>query len=93
MIDLRKDIIRKEIPENENPKKVVKIAENIVEFNKQQKGEGCPAMLDSRPSDLAPVAHGAKASDRKVFGRTRTKILTLKNAPKVTNKTCTSKSR
>ena len=37
MIDLRNPITRKEIPKNENPNKIVNIAEKILDFNKQQK--------------------------------------------------------
>ena len=39
MIDLRNSINRKEIPWNENPKKVVNIVAKILDFSKQQKGE------------------------------------------------------
>ena len=39
-IDIRNDINRKEIPENENPKKVVGIVQKFLDFNKQQKGKG-----------------------------------------------------
>ena len=39
LIDLR-NIIRKEIPENQNPNKIVDIVEKIINFNKQQKGKG-----------------------------------------------------
>ena len=56
LIDLRKDINRKEILENQNPKKAAKIVEKVLDFNKQQKGEGLPCMLASGPSDLACVA-------------------------------------
>ena len=35
MIDLRNDINRKEILENENPEKVIDIAENMHDFNRQ----------------------------------------------------------
>ena len=49
LTDLRNDINRKEIPENENPKKLADIVEKIVDFNKQQRGKGLP-------SDLASVA-------------------------------------
>ena len=55
LIDLRNNIKRKEIPENENPKRVADIVETILDFNKQQKGKG-------RPSNLARVAN---VSDRK----------------------------
>ena len=39
MIDLRNSINRKEIPWNENQKKVVNIVAKILDFSKQQKGE------------------------------------------------------
>ena len=42
MIDLGNAIIKKEIPENENPNKLVDIVENILDFNKQQKGNERP---------------------------------------------------
>ena len=40
LIALRKAIIKKQIPENENPKKILDIVEKILDFNKQQKGKG-----------------------------------------------------
>ena len=40
MITLRNSINSKEIPENENPKKIVNIVEKILDFNKQQKDKG-----------------------------------------------------
>ena len=46
MIDLRNTTNKKGNPENENKNKIVDIVENILDFNKQQKGKG-------RPSDLA----------------------------------------
>ena len=45
LIDLRNDINRKEIPENEDPKKVTNIVEKILDFNKQQKSKGLPSDL------------------------------------------------
>ena len=63
LTDLRNPINSKEIPENENQKKVVNIVEKIFNFNKKNKGIGFPL-------DLARVA---KVSDRKCI-----KILTPK---------------
>ena len=63
LIDLRNNIKRKEIPENENPKRVADIVETILDFNKQQKGKG-------RPSNLARVAN--------VSNRNHIKMLTPK---------------
>ena len=40
LIDLRNSVNRKEIPENKNPEKEVKIVEIILAFNKQQKRKG-----------------------------------------------------
>ena len=40
MINLRNSINSKEIPENENLKKVVYFVEKILDFIKQQKGKG-----------------------------------------------------
>ena len=45
LIVLRNDINRKEIPENENLKKVVTIAGKILDFNKQQKIQRLPIAL------------------------------------------------
>ena len=39
LIDLRKNINRKEIPENENPKRVANIGEKNFDFNKPQTGK------------------------------------------------------
>ena len=63
LIDSRNNINRKEISDNENPKKVADIVDKILDFNKQQKDK-------------------------------RIKILTPQTkASKITNSTCTSKSR
>ena len=82
LIDLKKADNKKQIPENENPKKVVNIVEKILNFNKRQKGKKLPL-------DLACVGRVAKASDRKVFNCMEHKLVTHK----ITNTTCTSKSR
>ena len=37
MFDLKDAIIRKQIPENENPNKLVDIVQKILDFNIQQK--------------------------------------------------------
>ena len=63
LIDLRNDINRKEIPENENPEKVVDIVETILDFNKQQKGKrvkilNLKQMLQRLPTALAQIKAG-----------------------------------
>ena len=54
LTDLRKAINRKEIPENENPKKGVYMVEKILNFNKQQNGRGRPSDLANRIKILTP---------------------------------------
>ena len=53
LIDLRNGIIIKEIPENENPNKIVNIVENISNFNKQ-KGKRFPLELATEFKILTP---------------------------------------
>ena len=59
------------ISKNENPNKIVGIAEKSLEFNKQKKGKGL--LLD-----LACIARVAKISDHKVSDYSNLKILTPK---------------
>ena len=54
MSDLRNGISRNEIPENENTKKVVDIAEKILDFNKQRRGKGLPSELGDCIKILTP---------------------------------------
>ena len=75
MIELKKDIDRKKIPENENLNKIVHIVKRILGFHKEQNGKGLPRILPLRPSDLA---HKTKVSDCKVFNRKHIKILSPK---------------
>ena len=56
VIGLRNIINRKEIPENENPKKVVKIVEKIVDFNKQQKSKGIEILTPKQMLQRLPIA-------------------------------------
>ena len=78
MIELKNVINRKEIPENENPEKIVNIVKKILNFNNQQKGKRRSRMLASRPSDLAHVARIVKVFDRKVSDHSNLKTLTPK---------------
>ena len=48
MIDLRNAANRKKILENENPDKLIDIAEEILNFNKQQKGKGLSLNVATR---------------------------------------------
>ena len=48
MIDLRNSIIRKKIPEDEKPNKIVNIVDKIMEFNKQQEGKELKTLTSKR---------------------------------------------
>ena len=61
--ELRNAVIRKEIPENENPKNIIHIIEKVLEFNNRQKGNGLKIstleqMLQRLPIVLAQVKAG-----------------------------------
>ena len=56
LIDLRNAINRKEIPENENPNKIVDIVEKILNFNKQQKGKGLKILTPKQMLLRLPIA-------------------------------------
>ena len=56
MIDLKNGIIRKEIPENENPNKIVDIVEKIFVFDKQQKGKGIKILTTKQMLQRLPIA-------------------------------------
>ena len=65
MIDLRNAIIKIEVPENENPDKIVDIAQNILDINKQQKGKGIKVLTPKQRLQRLPVALvQVKASNR-----------------------------
>ena len=54
--DLRNSIIRKEIPVNENPNKIIGIVEKILEFNRQQKGKGLRILTPQQMLQRLPIA-------------------------------------
>ena len=56
MIHLRNAFIRKEIPENENPNKIVNVVEKILDFNKQQKSKGIKILTPKKVPQRLPVA-------------------------------------
>ena len=56
LIDLRNGINRKEIPENENQKKVVEIVEKILDFNKQQKRKALKLLSRKQMFQGLPIA-------------------------------------
>ena len=56
MIDLRNTIIKIEVSENENPNKIVDIAEKILDFNKQKKGKGIKVLTPKQMLQRLPIA-------------------------------------
>ena len=56
MIDLRKAINRKKVPENENPNKIANIVEKILDFNRQQKGKGIKNLTPKQMLQRLPTA-------------------------------------
>ena len=55
LIDLRNTVFRKESPENENPNKIVNIAENIIDFNKLEKGKGIKILAPKQMLPRLPI--------------------------------------
>ena len=55
LIDLSNAVNRTEISENENPDKIVDIVEEILKFNKQQKGNRLPLNLAISLKILSPM--------------------------------------
>ena len=89
LIDLRKGINRKEIPEKENPKKVADIVEKTLEFHKGQKGKGIKIltpiqMLQRLPIALAQVRAGNTSEN--LSNETRQIIYSLYQDQEVTKK-------
>ena len=89
LIDLRKGINRKEIPEKEYPKKVVDIVEKTLEFHKGQKGKGIKIltpkqMLQRLPIVLAQVRAGNTSEN--LSNETKQIIYSLYQDQEVTKK-------
>ena len=65
MIGLKNAINKKEIPDHENPNKMVDIAEKVLDFKKQKKGKGLKILISKRLLQrlLIPLTQ-IKASNR-----------------------------
>ena len=55
-IGWRNVVIRKEIPENENPKNVFNIVEKILDFNKQQRSKAIKVLTPKQMFQRLPIA-------------------------------------
>ena len=56
LIHLRNAIIRKEIPEMENPNKIVDFVEKLIDFNKQRKVKGIKILTPEQMLQRLPIA-------------------------------------
>ena len=65
MIGLKNAINKKEIPDHENPNKMVDIVEKVLDFKKQKKGKGLKILISKRLLQrlLIPLTQ-IKASNR-----------------------------
>ena len=55
MIDLRNYVIKKAIPENENPDKVINVIEKILDFDKQEKGKRLKILTHNQMFQRFPI--------------------------------------
>ena len=89
MIELRNSINSKEVPENENPKKVFNIVEKIIDFNKTQKGKGLKILTTKQMLQRLPIALEQVRADNtseKLFDEIRKIIYSLYREKEVTKK-------
>ena len=100
LIELRSAVNRSKIFNNGNPEKVIDIVEEIVNFNKQEKGKGLPLKCDREklkiltpkqmfqrlPIALAQVQAGNTSEN--VLNKIRQKIHSLYQSNEITVKVC-----
>ena len=56
MTELRNAIIRKKIPENENPEKIITIIKKFLNFNNQQKDKGFKILTPKQMLQILQIA-------------------------------------
>ena len=56
LIDLRNTVNRNEIPENENPNKILDVVEKFLDFDKQQMGKGMKILTPQQILQTLPIA-------------------------------------
>ena len=91
--ELRNSVIKKEIPKNENPNKIIDIVEKILEFNNQQKGTGCKIitfkqMLQRSP--IAPVQVKAGNNSKHLLNETKRIVYSFHQSKEITKKVYSS---
>ena len=55
MIDLRSNVNRKQIPENENPKKLADVVKKIIDFKKWKKGQRTKMLIPKQMLQRLPI--------------------------------------
>ena len=90
MINLRNSINSKEIPENENLKKIANIVE-ILDFNKQQRGKGIKILTPKQMQRLRIALGQVKAGNtsENLLNEIRQIIYSLYREKEVTKKVAT----
>ena len=90
MINLRNSINSKEIPENENLKKIANIVE-ILDFNKQQRGKGIKILTPKQMQRLRIALGQVKAGNtsENLLNEIRQIIYSLYREKEVTKKVTT----
>ena len=86
-IHLRNSINSKNIPENENLKKIVEVVEKILEFNKHQKGKGIKIISSKQMLQRLPMRlPKAGNTSEKLLNEISQIICSLHQEKKVTKK-------
>ena len=86
---LKDSIIKKEIPENENPGEINNIAEKILKFNKQQRGTGLKILTPKQMLQKFPIAPGqiqAGNNSESLLNEVRQIVYILYQLKKITKK-------
>ena len=55
LIDLRSNVNRKQIPENENPKKLADVVKKIIDFKKWKKGQRTKMLIPKQMLQRLPI--------------------------------------
>ena len=86
---LRNRAIRKEVPENENPNKIISIVaiENFLNFNNQQKDKGLKILTPNQMLQRLPIKAGNTSGN--FLNETRQIIYSLHQAKETTKKVTT----
>ena len=86
-IHLRNSVNSKNIPESENPKKIVEVVEKILDFNKQQKGKGIKIISSKQMLQRLPMRlPKAGNTSEKLLNEIRQIIYSLHQEKEVTKK-------